>query len=204
MRAKRSARERILDAAEEVVLARGASHMTLDAVAAHAGVSKGGLIYHFASLQELLQGMLARFMARAETHRRRVFERLPAQPGRAFKAHLQAWLTLGEAERRSAAALLASCTRDPELIEKVRRRRREVWAEILADWTAPERAVLLALVVEGMWLSELLGVSVLAPSLRRRLRAELLRLTDEWCAAHTAPCTGGGRRCGGRAPVRRR
>ena len=43
------ARERILDAAESVVIEQGVTGMTLDAVAARAKVSKGGLLYHFPS-----------------------------------------------------------------------------------------------------------------------------------------------------------
>ena len=41
-----TARERILDAAEELIVA-GHVPPALDMVAAAAGVSKGGLLYHF-------------------------------------------------------------------------------------------------------------------------------------------------------------
>src|SRR5687767_14471935 len=41
------ARERILEAAERVVGDVGAARMTLEGVAQAAGVSKGGLLYHF-------------------------------------------------------------------------------------------------------------------------------------------------------------
>ena len=40
-------RKRLLDAAAAVVRRDGAGALTLDAVAAEAGVSKGGLLYHF-------------------------------------------------------------------------------------------------------------------------------------------------------------
>jgi AcrR family transcriptional regulator len=43
-----NSREKLLDAAEVVVMERGANSMTLDAVAAQANVSKGGLLYQFA------------------------------------------------------------------------------------------------------------------------------------------------------------
>ena len=49
-----SARERILEAAERVITEVGAAHLTLDAVAQAAGVSKGGLLYHFPSKESLL------------------------------------------------------------------------------------------------------------------------------------------------------
>ena len=40
----------------------GPQALTLDAVAAEAGVSKGGLLYHFASKRELLDAMLMGFL----------------------------------------------------------------------------------------------------------------------------------------------
>ena len=54
-----SSRERILAAAVQVALREGVSAMTLEAVAREAGVSKGGLLYHFASKDELIAAMLA-------------------------------------------------------------------------------------------------------------------------------------------------
>src|SRR5687768_15624169 len=48
------ARERILEAAERVVGDVGAARMTLEGVAQAAGVSKGGLLYHFPTKEALL------------------------------------------------------------------------------------------------------------------------------------------------------
>ncbi|NLI53534.1 MAG: helix-turn-helix transcriptional regulator, partial [Clostridiales bacterium] len=44
----------ILDAANRVLLIHGAEYFTLEAVAAEANVSKGGLLYHFASKNKLI------------------------------------------------------------------------------------------------------------------------------------------------------
>ena len=54
---------RILTAAEQVVLERGVPALTLDAVAEAAGLSKGGLIYHFESKEALIRAMIARIGA---------------------------------------------------------------------------------------------------------------------------------------------
>ena len=57
----RSARDRVLDAFEELLAEQNERAATLDAVAARAGVSKGGLLYHFASKEALIGGVLERF-----------------------------------------------------------------------------------------------------------------------------------------------
>ncbi|MCK3768316.1 TetR/AcrR family transcriptional regulator [Microbacterium aerolatum] len=54
------ARERVLDAFESILIEDGERTATLDATAKAAGVSKGGLLYHFASKDELAAGMIAR------------------------------------------------------------------------------------------------------------------------------------------------
>jgi AcrR family transcriptional regulator len=57
------ARERVLDAFEDLVLTEGERAATLDATAKAAGVSKGGLLYHFGSKDELVAGLLDRLEA---------------------------------------------------------------------------------------------------------------------------------------------
>jgi AcrR family transcriptional regulator len=59
-----SARERILDAAEDLIAA-GHVPPSLDAVAGAAGVSKGGLLYHF-DKQSLLQALMVRAVQQAD------------------------------------------------------------------------------------------------------------------------------------------
>jgi AcrR family transcriptional regulator len=56
-----STRERILDALEDLLVEHGERAATLDAVAQRAGVSKGGLLYHFGSKEALIDGLILRF-----------------------------------------------------------------------------------------------------------------------------------------------
>ncbi|MCU1478795.1 MAG: hypothetical protein JWQ64_3488 [Subtercola sp.] len=55
-----SARDRVLDAFENILITHGERSATLDAVAAEAGVSKGGLLYHFGSKDALVDGLVER------------------------------------------------------------------------------------------------------------------------------------------------
>lgn len=51
------ARQRVLDAYQSILIADGERAATLDAVAKVAGVSKGGLLYHFASKDDLAEAL---------------------------------------------------------------------------------------------------------------------------------------------------
>jgi AcrR family transcriptional regulator len=57
---KTSAKESVLDAFERVVIDRGERAATLEAVAVEAGVSKGGLLYHFGAKKDLVEGLVNR------------------------------------------------------------------------------------------------------------------------------------------------
>jgi AcrR family transcriptional regulator len=51
-----------LDAAEDLLCDQGSTALTLSAVADRAGVSKGGLLYHFSSKEALIKGMVERLI----------------------------------------------------------------------------------------------------------------------------------------------
>lgn len=74
-----TARDRILDAFEELLVQQGERGTTLESVAAAAGVSKGGLLYHFGGKEALVDGLLARMsaLAQADVARLRAAERGP-------------------------------------------------------------------------------------------------------------------------------
>jgi TetR/AcrR family transcriptional repressor of nem operon len=59
------ARERILDAAQQLVMERGFSATTVDAILAGAGASKGAFFHHFASKADLGRVLVERY-ARAD------------------------------------------------------------------------------------------------------------------------------------------
>jgi AcrR family transcriptional regulator len=62
--ARASARDRILDAAQNLICAQGVAGFTLDAVAQAAKVSKGGLLYHFGSKDKLISDLQCRMALR--------------------------------------------------------------------------------------------------------------------------------------------
>src|SRR3984957_4018391 len=70
-RKKEIDRDRILDAAEAVILESGGRNFTLDAVAERAGISTGGLVYSFATKDELVGSTLERELARFQDAVRR-------------------------------------------------------------------------------------------------------------------------------------
>ena len=59
-------RRALLDHAAAIAMDHGVSGITVQAVAAAAGVTKGGLFHHFGSKQALIEGLFADLLARVD------------------------------------------------------------------------------------------------------------------------------------------
>jgi len=56
----------ILDTTQRLIAAEGLQALTLDRVARDAGLSKGGLLYHFSSKEQLIEALVNRVISRLE------------------------------------------------------------------------------------------------------------------------------------------
>jgi AcrR family transcriptional regulator len=177
----------ILTAAERVVMRDGVMRLTIDGVAREAELSKGGVLYHFATKESLIQAMIERLIEycerEIEAHRRH-----DAEPGswtRAYVRKTSAPILAypGEADfprsKEVGAGLVAAATTNPRLLEPLRERFRTWQQAIERDGIDPARATVIRLAVDGLWLAELLGIWSLDGKLRQQVLNELIRLTRE-------------------------
>lgn len=184
-------RDRILHAAEEVVLRDGVVRLTLEAAAAEAGCSKGGVLYHFPSRDALVAAMVAR-LSDAFDASLAAREDPEHRQGSFTRAYLFA--TVGdvegpdpESERidRLGAALIAGVAADPKLLEPLRARFAAWQESLVADGLPPALATVVRLAADGLWLVELFGLGPLPPDLRADVVAELGRLAGAERVAET-------------------
>ncbi|MCU0772299.1 MAG: TetR/AcrR family transcriptional regulator [Verrucomicrobia bacterium] len=182
MSGRNSSRDIILAAAEAVVLKQGAAHLTLDAVAGEAGVSKGGLLYHFPNKEALLQGMIAQRIEQCEEERRLAESRFPGDQAALLKAIVESGLDNDDPSRQINAAALAAVANDPRLLAPVKQHNRKLFKELSA-FDQFSRASVVVLAVQGLWLMETLQVSPLAPRQRAAIINELRRLAESAATA---------------------
>ncbi len=169
----------IIDAAEAVVIEAGASHMTLDAVAAKAGVSKGGLLHHFPNKVALLVAMVERQIKMHQDARKRILKNIPRGPCRELKSFIMAAQDINQMHNRLGASMSAAISHDPRLNEPIRKVVRENYSKFTAADIGFERAAIVALAVDGMRLQEMLSISPFDKEQRSRILDELLCLIDE-------------------------
>jgi AcrR family transcriptional regulator len=176
-------RTRILDAAEAMVRARGVSGLTLEAAAREAGVSKGGLLYHFASKEALLAAMLNRLADFVAEDFAEGMQRLPPGPGRAARAMLAWGLEVSEAEAnercdRAAAVFLAAFHHDPALLDPMRAVVAGLRNAVAADGLPPGHGMAVMAAMDGLFMARIFGMYELAPAERRDMHTALSRLLE--------------------------
>ena len=173
------ARERILEAAERVVTDVGAAHLTLDGVAQAAGVSKGGLLYHFPSKESLLGALAQRYVDSMDHCIDMAKGELIEGSSRDLKACILGVLGSDPRSKWMGAVLLATAANDLALLEVIRQRIAEYTAEIEAQSADFARAAIVSLAVDGLKMRESLRISPFTPAQREEIVNELLKLADE-------------------------
>ena len=173
------ARERVLEAAERVVGDIGAARMTLDAVAQAAGVSKGGLLYHFPSKESLLSALAQRYVDSMQMCIEAAKGGLTGDQAQQLKACIVGILGDDPRTKAMGAALLAAAASDLGLLEVIRERIARYTAEVADSNAHFARAAVVALAVDGLKMRESLRISSFTAQQREDIVNELLKVADE-------------------------
>ncbi|MFC6355157.1 TetR/AcrR family transcriptional regulator [Luethyella okanaganae] len=161
-------RDRILDAFQELLIEHGERAATLDAVAASAEVSKGGLLYHFGSKEALVEGQLARLSELAAVDA----ENIRNAPEGAVDYLIRTSVNTGTPLDR--AVLAATCLAQgshPRVNEAIAAMR-HAWRAAIEDAVGdPEVAEVILLVSDGLYYN-----SALASTEPAAIQADMDRL----------------------------
>lgn len=158
-------RDRILQAARELVLEEGASRLTLDAVVVRAGLSKGAFLYHFKTKRDLFVTLIDEM--------NRAFDAVQANHERRFAGDPDPWLSSqveaipDDEMQKMGAALLAAAAEDPTLLDPLRECYRVQYERVRRSPRGTETAALIMLALDGALFADLLGLPILAPAERR-------------------------------------
>ncbi len=195
--------DRLLDATEAVVARQGIANLTLDAVAAEARMSKGGLLHYFPSKDRLVEALVTRTAEGWRSCYTDAYERTPEGPGRMARALLDHCLSDAkcwtEELRRSSSAVFAALAQNPALIQPMRAVYADLHRRIAQDGLPPGVGEAVAAAIDGLWLDWVLGIvpleQVRVVRVRRALEDMLARATP---ARRSSKANGSsGKRSGG-------
>jgi squalene-hopene/tetraprenyl-beta-curcumene cyclase len=147
-------KEHILATTLTLLEREGGTAITLDRIAAEASLSKGGLLYHFASKEQLVEALVQRAVA---------------------SLHLPP----AERARDLFAALLAGYTIEPSQLQPLRDAYRDLRAGVASSSSDPALATAAWLAAECLALFEYLGLVNLAGREREKLSHKISALSQE-------------------------
>lgn len=153
-------KSKILAAAMSVMQREGARALTLDKVALQAEVSKGGLMYHFKSKNELFLGLME---VVAGSMRHKLDECLAREtdlsaPGRFTRAYMRVNLeSILNGEVESMRSLIEVLFVEPGLMERCREELMSMHTGLANDGIDALHAKTLAAASDGCWMNVLFG-----------------------------------------------
>ena len=166
----------LLDAGRDLVAEHGAARLTLDAVVKRAGMSKGAILYHFKTkddlTRQLFRDAVDAFDARVAA--KRGDDLSPGSYTRAYIAVTTApHAASSAATERSVISALAS----DAVVGPILHRALANWsARVEHDGLDPALAQLVRLAADGLWMMEAAGANPVSTGLRQDVSAYMLRL----------------------------
>ncbi|TBL52656.1 TetR/AcrR family transcriptional regulator [Obesumbacterium proteus] len=150
-------REKVLDAAEEIIANHGAAALTIDSVARAMGISKGGVQYCFGNKDALIDAMFERWGNAYD----RVFDLVATQddsPVNRVAAHVVATHKYDQASSAKAAGLLVNLLQTKEHLENTRSWYRERIENLDLDSEQGKQARIAFLAAEGAFMLRYFGL----------------------------------------------
>jgi AcrR family transcriptional regulator len=171
-------REKLVLTAAKLIVERGAGALTLDAVAAAAGVSKGGLLHHFPTKEALIQGMLAHLTEQFVRRQDALLAReAPGTPGRWLRAYIDISLAEFEEIGMLDQAITHLVTINPELRTQLEQDLSYLDDCARNDGLPYSLATLIRLACDGYWLGCINGMPLVTGADLVQLRARLIEMT---------------------------
>lgn len=177
MSAPASTRDKIIDAAMSIIRDRGVAKLTLDEAAKCAGLSKGGILYHFKSKDDLIRGMIERLLHQMDELDLAHYQQEPEGPYRwARSAVRTAFDPSGPVCDSVGGALLAAITVNPELMAPVHAKYAEWIERIKSDSPNPLLAGVICMAMDGYYFEQIMGLKLCSDEQTEELQNFILDL----------------------------
>jgi AcrR family transcriptional regulator len=169
-------RERILIAASSVVRDRGPAKLTIESAAEAAGLSKGAVLYHFATKDSLIQAMVVRVLDEFDATTDALEKRSKSPQAKYATAYLRATFGAGTQLAESASGLLGAVANNVDLLQPAAQRHEMYQRRLESDGVTPELATLVRLACDGLFFAEAFKLAPPSEVMSRKVFDLLLAL----------------------------
>ncbi|RUS65648.1 HTH-type transcriptional regulator TtgR [Saezia sanguinis] len=171
-------RAQLLEACAHMILAQGVAGLTLDAVAQMAGVSKGGLLHHFASKQALLDALYNELLEQMDAQVSNAMKKDPLPFGSFSRAYITV-NTTGSSQKKQARLIEVMMLES--LSQEKMRQCWDTWLEQRLQKSGPEERsahlMLARYAADGLWLNDLMHTAQPGARQRKSIIRQLLAMT---------------------------
>ncbi|SDW80488.1 transcriptional regulator, TetR family [Marininema mesophilum] len=168
-------RNQLLTAASNIVSEKGVSKLTLEAVANQAGVSKGGLFYHFPSKEDLVQAMIDELSVDFKNDMKDNLQAFHGK-GQWTRAYVETMFMRVDDGLKMSSALFASMFTNPKLMEKAQLQYKGLQEQIQNDQIDPVHSTIARLAADGLRFAEMFGLAPLDKETRDKVHGELTKI----------------------------
>jgi AcrR family transcriptional regulator len=170
-------RERIIAAAIAVSKESGAGRLSIAAIARRAGVSKGGLLYHFPKKDALMRDLVEHHLSGVDAAIRTA-EGECARPNAVARAFVEVYRDHVHCQPPRPSGVLAALAENPHLLEPVREHQVRVVDRIRSSAVDLDISLIAFLAVEGLKALDLFEADPLTGEERERVLDALVRRLD--------------------------
>ena len=171
---RKSKKQYILESATNIVNRQGTDYLTLDTVA-KASISKGGLLYHVKNREGLIKELVN---YANELYRENVnshIDNTHCKQGQWLNAFIEATKEHRVENAPITSAMLAAQGSNKALLLPLKSLYEDWQSQIVNDGLDEIDATIIRLAVDGLWLSEVFGISAIDESMREKSNKSVKR-----------------------------
>ncbi|MFB7641118.1 TetR/AcrR family transcriptional regulator [Peribacillus butanolivorans] len=170
-------RNLILKSAKEFIIQNDFNDLTLDAVAKQAGISKGGLLYHYPNKEALLLGLtqyiFEEFTMLFEEHAKKD----PLEKGKWCRALIETTKEDLDHNAELNVGIIAASMLNPSLSESMSKSYQYMQNKVEQDNINPITATIIRLAIDGLYYSELFNIAPLDDKMNKEVIQQLINMT---------------------------
>ncbi|BBI33495.1 TetR/AcrR family transcriptional regulator [Cohnella abietis] len=165
--------DKYLSILDLIVNEEGTEKLTLEAVAQKAGISKGGLLYHFPTKDALILGVIEQLSHHfVEGFNKRANEDHHSK-GKWTRSYIETSYFDESDVNDLYTALSTAHFTNPDMLQQLRLVYSEIQNKIENDEIDPVRATLVRLAIDGLWFAEMFGLAPPSADLKQKVIEEL-------------------------------
>lgn len=180
MESKASQKRRlILQTAIQIILKNDFNALTLDAVAKQAGISKGGLLYHFPNKESLIKGLAQFVFEELYVNFDQFAEKDSLESGKWTRALIEASKTDLEQNAELNVGIFAASYLDPDIANDISKGYQSILTKLENDGIDPVTATIIRLALDGLYYSKMLNIAPLEKKRQDEVFQQLFAMTEK-------------------------